>query len=188
MPEPDFKILQRAESLAGIGRFKEALPEFYKFLSSQPENYLALCHISRCHYELNDLKPALKFANQAIAAEPEGEWAYRLKSFIFRASGNHQESLKAAQECVSKATHFIFSLQTLAYAQINNFQLDKADKTLKSMIQIAPEDLATYDALGFLALKREEYETAEKYFLQALAIDAESANSLRSCLKTRNKG
>lgn len=131
MPETDFKILQRVESLAGIGRFKEALPEFYKFLSSQPENYLALCHISRCHYELNDLKTALKFANAAIAAAPEGEWAYRLKSFIFRASGNHQESLKAPQQCVSKAPHFIFSLQTLAYAQINNFRLDDAEKNFE---------------------------------------------------------
>lgn len=180
MPETDFKILQRAESLAGIGRFKEALPEFYKFLSSQPENYLALCHISRCHYELNDLKTALKFANAAIAAGPEGEWAYRLKSIIFRASGNHQESLKAAEECVSKAPHFIFSLQTLAYAQINNFRLDDAEKTLKLMLEAAPDDAMTHDACGFLALKREEYETAEKYFLQALAIDAESANSLNN--------
>jgi tetratricopeptide (TPR) repeat protein len=178
MPEPDFKILQRGESLAGIGRFKEALPEFYKFLSSEPENYLVLCHIARCHYELNDLKTALKFANAAIAVGPEGEWAYRLKSFIFRASGNHQESLKAAEECVSKAPHLIFSLQTLAYAQINNFRLDDAEKTLKLMLEAAPDDALTHDACGFLALKRENYEAAEKYFLQSLKIDAESANSL----------
>lgn len=180
MPEIDFKILQRGESLAGIGRFKEALHEFYKFLSSEPENYLALCHITRCHYELNDLKTAIKFANAAIAVGSEGEWAYRLKSFIFRASGNHQESRKAAEECVSKAPHSIFSLQTLAYAQINNFRLDDAEETLKSMLQIAPDDAITHDACGFLALKREDYETAEKYFLQSLKIDAESANSLNN--------
>ena len=180
MPEPDFKILQRAESLAGIGRFKEALPELYKFLSSQPEHYTALCHISRCHYELNDLKTALKFANAAIAAGPEGEWASRLKSIIFRAFGNHRESLKAAEECVSKAPHSSFSLQTLAYAQINNFRLDDAEKTLKLMLQTAPDDAMTHDACGFLALKREDYEGAEKYFLQALKIDAESANSFNN--------
>lgn len=180
MPEPNLKILQRGESLAGIGRFKEALPEFYKFLSSAPENYLALCHISRCHYELNDLKTALKFANAAITAGPESEWAYRLKSFIFRASGNHQESQKAAEECVSKAPYYIFSLQTLAYAQINNFRLDEAEKTLRLMLQIAPDDAVTHDACGFLALKREDYEAAEKYFLEALKIDAESANSLNN--------
>ena len=180
MPETDFKILQRGESLADIGRFREALPEFYKFLSSEPENYLALCHITRCHYELNELKVAIKFANAAIAAGPEGEWAYRLKSFIFRASGNHRESQRAAEECVSKAPHSIFSLQTLAYAQINNFRLDDAEKTLKLMLQIAPDDAITHDTCGFLALKREDYETAENYFLQSLKIDAESANSLNN--------
>lgn len=180
MPEPDYKILQRGETLAEINRFREALAEFYKFLAAQPENYTALCQVSRCHYELNELKIALKFANAAIAAAPAGEWAYRLKSIIFRASGNHRESLAAAEESVSKAPNFIFPLQTLAYAQINNFRLDDAEKTLKLMLETAPADAMTHDTCGFLALKREDYAAAEKHFLEALKIDAESANSLNN--------
>jgi len=180
MPEPDFKILQRAETLLEIGRFREALAEFYKFLAFESESYTTLCNISRCHYELNELKIALKFANAAIAVAPENEWAYRLKSIVFRASGNHRESLQAAEECASKAPGFIFPLHTLAYAQVNNFRLEDAEKTLKLMLEVAPESAETHEAYGLLVLKREDYEQAEKYFLQALKINAESANSLNN--------
>ncbi len=180
MPEPYFKILQRAETLLEIGRFREALAEFYKFLAFQPESYMALCNISRCHYELNELKIALRFANAAIAVAPENEWAYRLKSIVFCASGKHRESLRAAEECVSKAPGFIFPLHTLAYAQVNIFRLEEAEKTLKLMLEVAPESAETHEACGLLALKREDYEGAEKYFLQALKINAESANSLNN--------
>lgn len=178
MSEPNYKSYQRGENLVEIKRFKEALLEFNEFLSADPQNYHALCNVSFCHLELDELRTAIGFANQAIAVSPESEWAYRLKSIIFRYSGDHVESLKAAKEAVSKAPNFEYSLNALIQAQINNFKLEDAKQTLDLMLQVAPDSESAHEALGLIDCKMDRFASAEKHFRQALKINPESSQSL----------
>ncbi|MDQ3713800.1 MAG: hypothetical protein M3388_16485 [Acidobacteriota bacterium] len=178
--ETQIKYLERADYLIEINRWREAIVEITKHLSSFPDDYYALCQMAFCRYELNELKPALEFTKKAIAAEPELEWAYRLQSLIFGASGNNSKALELAEICVEKAPYFIASLQTLAYAQINKFLLDDANNTTDIMLEIAPEANETHDACGYLAMKNENWAAAKKHFKLSLQIESLSYFTLNN--------
>jgi tetratricopeptide (TPR) repeat protein len=178
--ETQIKYLERADYLIEINRWREAIVEITRYLSAFPDDYNALCQIAFCHYELNELKPALKFTKNAIVADPELEWAYRIQSLIFGASGNNSKALKMAEICVEKAPHFTASLQTLAYAQVNKFLLDDAKNTSDIMLEIAPEATETHDACGYLAMKNEDWATAEKHFKLSLQIESLSYFTLNN--------
>lgn len=158
------KFLERADYLIEINRWREAIVEIAKHLSSDPGDFHALCQMAVCHYHLNELYSALEFARKASASAPEQEWAYRLQSLIFAASGNNSKALELAEISVKKAPYFIYSLQVLAYAQINKFLLTEAQDTVNSMLKIAPEASVTHDVCGYLATKNEDWATAEKHF------------------------
>ncbi|MBX7172006.1 MAG: tetratricopeptide repeat protein [Pyrinomonadaceae bacterium] len=172
--------LERAEHLIGIARWRQAIHELHKYLTYFPEDYNALCQISRCHYELKETEQAMKFAKQAIKSNPENEWAYRLKSLIHRENGENNEALTTAEICVQKAPQLDFSLQTLAYAQIRKFKFKEAEKTVNAMLEVAPNSAETHEAVGYLALKKEQWGKAESHYLKALSINALSANSLNN--------
>ena len=174
------KYLERANFLIEINRWREALRELRVYLSHFPNDYEALCQSALCHYEINELKSALRFSKKAISSEPELEWAYRLQSLIFRASGNNSKALEAAEICVQKAPFQIFSLQTLAYAQIDKFLLADAKETSEAMFNISPESAETHDVCGYLALKNEDWQVAEAQFKTALKINPESYFTLNN--------
>ncbi len=176
--EVETNYLKRAEFLVELSRWREALNELNAYLSYLPSDYFALCHTARCHYELDELKTALEFSKKAIASEPELEWAYRLQSLIFRASGNNSKALEFAEICIQKTPFEILSLQTLAMAQIDKFLLADAKKTSEIMLEIAPESAATHDVCGYLALKNEDWLAAEKHYKLSLQIDPNSHVSL----------
>lgn len=172
--------LERAELLIDVVRWREAIHELHKYLTFFPDDYNALCQISRCHYELGEFKDAMKFANKAIESEPEREWAFRLQSLIYRETAENDKALESAEKCVQKSPHLDLSLQTLAYAQIRKFKLDEAEKTINSMLEVSPDSLETHDVCGYLALKKENWEKAEEHYLRALKINSQSANSLNN--------
>ena len=58
--------------------------------------------------------------------------------------------------------------------------LDKAETTLKSLLEAVPESAATHEAAGYLALKRSKNLDAEKHYLEALKLDPESVNALNN--------
>lgn len=174
------KYLERADYLIEINRWREAIVEIAKYLSAFPDNYHALCQMAVCHYELNELKSALEFTKKAVVSAPELEWAYRLQSLIFGASGNNSKALEMAAICVKKEPYSISSLQTLAYAQINKFLLEEASGTVKTMLEIAPEANETHDACGYLAMKNENWAAAEKHFKLSLQIESLSYFTLNN--------
>ncbi len=176
--ETQIKYLERADYLIEINRWREAIVEIIKYLSASPDDYHALCQMAVCHYQLDELKSALEFTRKAVAAQPEIEWAYRLQSLIFAASGNNSKALELAEISVEKAPYFIHSLQTLAYAQINKFLLEEASGTVKTMLEILPESNETHDACGYMALKNEDWAAAEKHLKLSLQIEPLSYNTL----------
>jgi len=169
--ETQIKYLERADYLIEINRWREAAAEITKYLSAFPDHYHALCQMAVCHYQVDELKTALEFTKKAAASAPELEWAYRLQSLIFAASGNNSKALELAEISVKKAPYFIHSLQTLAYARINKFLLDEAQDTVNIMLEIAPEANETHDACGYLAIKNENWAAAEKHLKLSLQIE-----------------
>jgi tetratricopeptide (TPR) repeat protein len=175
MPDSFQKQFSRAKALIEIARYREAIVELSALAASEPRNYQVLCSLSLCHYQIDEPRRSLEFARDAAAANPGGEWAFRLISLSYSAIGLGDKALEAAKECIKRAPYEPYALQTLAYAQINYSLFDDALETADLLLKTAPDKAETHDVLGYLAMHRENYAEAERHFLSALEIDAESA-------------
>src|SRR5262249_35828764 len=98
-------LMQRARMLMDVARWREALHELNLALAINPSNYNALCNAANCHLQLKEFQAALDRTKAAIEAEPEAEWAYRLRSMIFTENGEPKRALEAAHTCVEKAPY-----------------------------------------------------------------------------------
>lgn len=174
------KRRQRADLLMELGRYREALVELNSHLGSYPDDYYALCQAASCHYEVGEYQTAYDATKKAVSGAPEEEWAYRLQSLIFAASGDKRRALEAAEQCIKCSPDSVFALHALANAQIGTWRLDEAEKTADRIRELAPGEAATYDAAGFVALNKEDYQKAEEYYLEALKLDPESVSSLNN--------
>lgn len=175
-----FKHKQRADFLIEVGRYREALSELVADLALYPEGYHSLCQSAYCQFQLSEYQAAYDLTKKAVAAAPEEEWAYRLQSMTFSATGDNRRALEAAEKSVHLAPNYLSSLHTLVYAQVGVWKLLEAEKTVAQMLEISPDDANAHDAAGYVALKKEEYEKAEKHYQTALKIDPESVSALNN--------
>jgi len=175
-----FKNHERAEILMEIGRWPEALEVLREHLSNYTDDYAALCRMAICHYSLGEFQSAFDLTKRAIVSEPDEEWAYRIQSLVFASNGEHKRSLDAARLCNEQAPDSPEALHCLFSAQVNFGELDDAAATLESIKYLAPDSSETYESIGLLALKREEYQPAETAYLKALSLDPESVSALNN--------
>ncbi len=108
MEKSDENLLQKAEQLADIERWREAVPLLAKVIAKNPQHFHANCLLSLCHYNLKDFPAALEYAERAIAAEPEQEWGHRLRSVALTEQGRKKDALKSAEEAVRLETRRTF--------------------------------------------------------------------------------
>lgn len=175
-----FKNLERAEILIELERWPEALDVLREHLSVYTDDYGALCRMAVCHHALGEFQTAYDLTKRAIEAAPDGEWAYRIQSFIFASNGEHKRSLDAAQLCVEHAPELPEALQCLFSAQVNFGELDKAAETLDLLKKMVPDSSEIHEATGFLALKLDKFQDAESAYLEALKIDPQSVTALNN--------
>lgn len=175
--EPSNILLKRAQALIEMGRYKEAIVELSAIQATDDgQSSMVLCHLAVCHFNLGKGRDALKYAQEAIAAEPNNEWAFRLMSFSYLRMGMNKEALKAAEEAAAIAPDWPLALFTLANAQRAYGQLGDAFKTATYLLEVAP-DATAYNLMGHIYLDSERRADAEQYFRKALEFDPEHAGA-----------
>jgi len=177
MEKADEKFLQKAEQLAEIERWREAVPLLTKVIAKNPQHFHANCLLSLCHYNLKDFQTGLEFAERAIAAEPEEEWGHRLRSVALTEQGEKKEALKSAEEAVRLEPDEPFALQTLIYALLNCGVNKRAEEIALQMRDDFPEMETSFFALGNVYLQNGNTDEAERCFREALRLNPNSADA-----------
>ncbi len=177
METSDEKLLQKAEHLAEIERWREAVPLLTKVIAKSPQDFRANCLLSLCHYNLKDFPAALEYAERAIAAEPEEEWGHRLRSVALTEQGRKKEALRAAEEAVRLDPDESFALQTLINALLSCGKNKRAEEIALKMRELFPEMELTFFALGNVYLQRGNTYEAEHCFREALRLNPNSADA-----------
>jgi tetratricopeptide (TPR) repeat protein len=177
MEKSDENFLQKAEHLAGIERWREAVPLLIKVVAKNPQHFHANCLLSLCHYNLKDYEKALEFAEKAIAAEPEEEWGHRLRSVALTEKGRKKEALKSAEEAVRLEPGEPHALQTLVYALLNCGKKRRAEEIALKLRELFPETEMTFFTLGNVYLQFGYARQAEQCFREALHINPNSSDA-----------
>ncbi|MDQ3713801.1 MAG: tetratricopeptide repeat protein [Acidobacteriota bacterium] len=177
MEKSDENFLHKAEHLAEIERWREAVPLLIKVIAKNPQHFHANCLLSLCHYNLKDFQKGLEYAERAIAAEPEEEWGHRLRSVALTEQGRKKEALKSAEEAVRLEPSETSALQTLIYALLNCGKNKRAEEIALKMRDFFPEMEMTFFALGNVYLQNGNSYEAERCFREALRLNPNSADA-----------
>src|SRR5688572_29798461 len=95
-------LLERAQQLVQLQRYKEAEKDLRLLLSQQPENPDALALLAICQAEQGQLPEAMKTIQNAIGKSPDSDYLLYLHSlFLFRS-----DKLKEAERVIKNAISF----------------------------------------------------------------------------------
>lgn len=169
--------LQRAEALLSLQRPAEAkallVGAGLEVLS--PRGW---CLLSRCELVLGDEVAALEAARQAIAADPEGEWGYRLVSIAATRLDDLPAAVAAGREAVRLAPLLWQPCTALAGALArvpgrSQEALAVADRA----VALAPTNPECHATRGVVLARMGLRHMARESFERALALDPLHANA-----------
>ena len=173
------KLRERAGAFSEIGRHKEAVGLLSQALALAPDDADLLCRLCAEHYRLREWKPALKYANQALAEDPESAWGHALRSQILVVQGGKgKEALKSAQEAVRLAPHHAEYLRPLFTAYVHCQKMKEAEQTARRFRELRPDLPSPYEQLATIAQSRMQHGEAEGHLRHALALDPANLNCL----------
>jgi tetratricopeptide (TPR) repeat protein len=156
--------LATADRLIDIGRVDDATAVVRDVLVEAPRDVRALCTLARCHDLAGAHQHTLAAADAAIAADPESEWAFRLRSMALRKLGRPVESVPAAERAVALDPQWWGGHRALALALVAAGRVPEAYRVAQRVRAIAPQRADTfylftdvYEAAGELVAARREY-------------------------------
>jgi len=170
--------LKRAEALREIGRAADAIAILSRVVSESPANAQALCQLAQCYNATRDHYSMLTAADRAAAANPQSEWAHRLRSLALHNRGRHPEAVAAARRSIELAPNAWRPHMILADAVlVSPHAADKriAYEAALRALQIAPQAADAHVTMGRVLLNIGEHGHARAYFTNALALDPTNA-------------
>lgn len=149
--------------------YKDAEKQFNKALELEPLNseifyWLGLTYIDDKKY--NNAKKSLE---QALYLKPDFIDAQFYLAITYEKLGNFDRTQKLLKEILEVEPDNVRVLNFLGYSYADkNINLDEAEDLLKKLIELSPDQPAYMDSLAWLYYKKQNYELAEKYSLNAV--------------------
>jgi len=167
----------RARTLIDLGRHELAKAELAKALADDPGSTEAWCLLAQCEQKAGDVNAMRHAAGQALASNPDSEWAHRLQSLALHKLGRHTDAIQAAREAVRLAPHQWQQYVVLVTAMIPRLDLFRAEATWAAdrAVELAPQHAETHLTRGVLAGAQGNLVDAERNYREALRLDPENA-------------
>ena len=170
---PLHEAREKALVLERVGRYREAAHLWHTLLESTPNDADVLCHLTHNYLFLGEKWRAGEYVAQALAANPNSEWAHRLQSALVLGMGK-KTAVAYAEKAVSLNPTGIYSWYCLAQSLLVSGQVEKAKPAALRLRELAPDTCLSHETMGELALRLGKYRAAEKSARTALFLDAES--------------
>jgi tetratricopeptide (TPR) repeat protein len=168
--------VERAAMLCDLSRWDEAATLLGSVLTSNPQNYRALCLLALARVNNNGPDQALSAALAAISLDPEAEWAYRLASVSMSRLGRHEDAVSMARRAVSLAPYGPEGYRQLARALVGHgHDLEEARLVADRALTLDPHSVHSFVTVGTVADAAGRKAEAEAAFRQALTIDPNSS-------------
>lgn len=192
-PEPELtpadKALLDAEVYLAMKRPAEARQAALDALAGQPSDPRLLTVVAATYLEDEPAK-AVDFAEQAIVADPEREYAHRLRALGLLGTHRPKDAVKSALASVRLAPARAEPLAVLARALAESGDVRGAVAAAGRAVQAEPTSTAGWFAQGTIALRGHQWPVAEDNFRKVLELDpsdASALNNLGVALKAQGK-
>lgn len=168
---------RRAELLVSAGRAGEAIVLLERALAAAPDDAATLCQLSLAYLHAGDRKKQLATAERAAAADPESEWAHRLRCDALGALGRRPEAVEAARRALALAPREPLALLCLVNAlRATDRDWEEATARAEELVALAPARGSAHEAWALVALGRNRLAEAEAGMRRSLALEPETAS------------
>ena len=168
--------IARARTLIDLGRHEQARAELAKALADDPASAEAWCLLAQCEQKAGDVEAMLRAAKQALASNPDSEWAHRLHSLALHKLGCHEDAVRSAREAVRLAPNQWQQYVVLVTAMmpVPRYHAE-ATRAADRAVELAPLHAETHLTRGVLAGAQGNLFAAERNYREALRLDPENA-------------
>jgi tetratricopeptide (TPR) repeat protein len=167
----------RARTLIDLGRHEQAKEELAKALADDPASVEAWCLMAQCEQKAGDA-PAMRYAaSQALASNPDSEWAHRLQALALHKLKRHEEAIASAREAARLAPlqwqQYVVLVTTLIPLLDKHYM--EATEAADRAVELAPLQAETHLTRGVLNGAKGNLPEAERNYREALRLDPENA-------------
>jgi tetratricopeptide (TPR) repeat protein len=168
-------LLQEADMELGKSNYNEALIKVEKALALSPLHIGALEKRINIYYQMDDIKEASKYVDEAITEFPsEGEFYY-LRGLVNLARKKYYKALNDFNKTFdfkSVDPYKVYLNRAIANTNLQEYEL--AINDLTKSIELNNENASAYHSRGMVYYELKEYDMAVKDFSQAISLSQDN--------------
>lgn len=188
-PNEAYALDMLALCLSQQQRYDEAVAAITRAIELEPETSHFHARKAFALANLNFLSSAMQSAKEALALEPESAYAHRAMAFVLLQRREWSKAETFAKKSLELDPQEFLAAEQLSYALRSQNRLQEAADHLASILSQDPEDSSIHIEVGWTSLRRGNYTKAEKHFLEALRLRANSSEArygLKETLRARS--
>ena len=180
----------RGACFAGLGEHDDAVKDYEKALTINPDYFKAHFNLGGTLQELDKLDLAIKSYERAIKIEPNYAEAHNNLGNVFKDFGKFDEAIKSYERAKAINPSYLEAHYSLGNTFQNLNRLDDAIKCYKEVLTIKPDFAEMHNNLGALLQQHGEIGSAVDHLESALVLKPdfpEAYNNLGNALKDLNQ-
>ena len=163
-------IVNYANALDELGKFKEAIKEYDKALFIDSKDALIYNNRGYSYFHLKDFENAMKDYNKALTLAPKLKIARQNKDELLKLiSGEikYSDVVKIAEEIYKDFEYYL----NLGISELRQNHRDETVSALNKVLEIKPDCAEAYLFLGVLNTQNEEFLQAKNFYSKAIEIN-----------------
>jgi len=164
-----------ARALVGLGRQREAIPEFQGAIDRLPAFGAAYLGLADCRIAIGELAAALTALQQGVAAAPKDVGLREREAQVLRKLKRQQEAAAAYEAAIALAPKDALLKVQLGETRRDLGDLAGAVTALREAVAIEAANASYWNALGMVLGMQEDMPEAEKAFREAAEKDDANA-------------
>lgn len=167
-------LLERAQQLIALERYKEAEKELRAVLSQDPTDTRALALISICFAEQNRLDEAMKAIHNGISIAPDNDYFLYLQSLYYYKDTKMKDAEKSIRNAISFNPRNADYFGLLAAIKLQQKEWQQALDNANEGLAIDPDNIQCLNARSTALFKLDKKEDAYATIREALNQDPEN--------------
>jgi tetratricopeptide (TPR) repeat protein len=169
--------LQRAQLLAELGRYDEAVGELSPLIATEPGNVEALTMLARMHLATDRSAAALDAAEAAVSAAPTAVPPLVARGFALVDLGRWKTAASTADEILALGPTDAYAQRSAAAILSSSRNGQQALNAAWRGVELTPEEPQAHLVLGLVSARLELYELAERAYREALRLNPQLAEA-----------
>jgi arylsulfatase A-like enzyme/Tfp pilus assembly protein PilF len=176
-PKNAFANLVLGSAYMGMGRSREAISQFRRYVELVPTSSYAHQWIAICHVRLGEREAALREAEAALALDQRFTDARVLKAGVLATRGEHDAAIRELREAIATDPGKPIVRLDLAKILAEAGRTEEARAEFETLLRLEPDSVPGLTGLGALLAGQGQLEAAEATLRRALGHEPAAAEA-----------